>query len=65
MAVRLPTPPVRYSQVEEAGFRRIIEDNLGNNEFPEIRIAGGVLYGENGALKFKSKNGTITTLANL
>jgi len=63
--VRLPTPPERYSQQEEAGFRRVLSEALSENEFPELRIAGGVLYGENGALKFRSKNGTITTLANL
>lgn len=33
------------------------------NEFSEIRIGGGVLYGDAGALKFRSKNGTVTTLA--
>lgn len=63
--VRLPTPPKQYSQPEESAFRRIVSEAISDNEFPEIRIGGGVLYGEGGALKFKSKNGTITVLANL
>jgi hypothetical protein len=63
--VRLPTPPAHYSPQEEAGFRRVLSEELARNEFPEIRIGGGVLYGENGALKFKSQAGTITVLAAL
>lgn len=60
-----PTPPAVYDPQEEAGFRRQVEEATVNTEFPEIRIAGGVLYGDSGALKFRSKNGTITVVAPL
>ena len=63
MAVRLTEPGPKYDQENEAQFRRQVAEFLGSNEFPEIRIAGGVLYGDAGNLKFRSKNGTITTLA--
>lgn len=63
MAVRLTEPGEKYDRSNEAQFRRQVAEFLGNNEFPEIRIAGGVLYGEAGALKFRSKNGTVTSLA--
>lgn len=63
--VRFPTPKPKYDPQEESGFRRMVAESIERNEFPEIRLGGGVLYGENGALKFKSANGTITTLANL
>jgi hypothetical protein len=65
MAVRLTEPGAKYDPENEAQFRRQVAEFLGSNEFPEIRIAGGVLYGDSGALKFRSKNGTVTTLANL
>ena len=63
--VRFPTPSKKYNQDEEAGFRRMVSESMGNNEFPEIRIGGGVIYPENGNLKFKSANGTITIIAPL
>lgn len=63
MAVRLTEPKPAYDRENEAQFRRQVAEFLGNNEFPEIRIGGGVLYGDSGALKFRSKNGTVTTLA--
>jgi hypothetical protein len=65
MAVRLTEPGKVYDQNNEAQFRRQVAEFLGNNEFPEIRIAGGTLYGVNGALTFRSKNGTVTTVAPL
>lgn len=63
MAVRLTEPNKTYDRENEAQFRRQVAEFLGNNEFPEIRLAGGVLYGDAGALKFRSQNGTVTTLA--
>lgn len=63
MAVRLTEPGVKYDQDNEAQFRRQVAEFLGSNEFPEIRIAGGVLYNDAGSLKFRSKNGTVSTLA--
>ena len=60
-----PTPPATYDRTEEAGFRRLVADHIEDNEFEEIRIAGGVLYNDNGSLKFKSKNGTVTTVGAL
>ena len=63
--IRLPTPGVKYDQREEAGFRRTLQESMERNEFPEIRIGGGVIYPDAGALKFKSANGTITVIAPL
>jgi hypothetical protein len=36
---------------------------IGNGTVPSTPTAGGVLYVENGALKYKGSNGTVTTLA--
>lgn len=63
--VRFPTPGDRYDKREEAGFRRMVSEAIENNEFPEIRIGGGVIYPEGGNLKFKSSNGTVTVIAPL
>lgn len=62
---KFSNPRPEYSQADEAGFRRDVEQALNENEFVEVRIAGGVLYGENGVLKFKSAHGTVTTVAAL
>jgi hypothetical protein len=37
---------------------------LGNQSAPSTPTAGGVLYVESGALKYKGSSGTVTTLAN-
>lgn len=65
MAVRFTEAGQAYNRENEAQFRRQVAEMIDDNEFPEIRIAGGVLYGVNGALTFRSKNGTITTVAPL
>jgi hypothetical protein len=64
MAPRFSTPKDKYDPQDEAAFRRMVLDAL-TNEFPEIRIGGGVLYGEAGNLKFRSRNGTVTIVAPL
>ena len=63
--IRLTEPSERYNRDNEAEFRRQVAEFLTNNEFSEIRIAGGILYGDAGALKFRSKNGTVTIVAAL
>lgn len=63
MAVRFTEAGPKYDRDNESQFRRQVAEMIDDNEFPEIRIAGGVLYGDSGALKFRSKNGTVTTLA--
>lgn len=65
MAERFPTPREKYDRNDEAAFRRMVTDAFAHNEFPEIRIAGGVLYADSGALKFRSANGTVTLVAPL
>lgn len=62
---RFSTPPARYDARDETAFRRAVVESLNDNEFDSIRIAGGVLYGEDGVLKFKSQNNTITTVGPL
>jgi hypothetical protein len=41
----------------------MVAESINRNDFPEINIAGGTLYGDAGNLKFRSANGTVTTVA--
>lgn len=62
-ALRYSKPRDRYDPKDEAEFRRAAAESVADNEFLEIRIAGGVLYGDAGALKFRSQDSTVTTVA--
>jgi hypothetical protein len=61
--VRFSTPSPTYDNKDEAAFRRMVAESINRNDFPEINIAGGTLYGDAGNLKFRSANGTVTTVA--
>lgn len=61
--IRFSTPKEKYDPQDESGFRRMVAESIGRNDFPEINIAGGTLYGDSGNLKFRSANGTVTIVA--
>lgn len=58
--VRLPTPPEKYSQEDQARLRREIELALSNQV--EIPIGGGALREEAGELIFRKPDGTEYTV---
>lgn len=58
--VRLPTPPEKYSQQDQANLRRAIELALVNQA--EIPIGGGSLREEEGNLIFRKPDGTEYTV---
>ena len=62
---RFSQPKDKYDPKDEAEFRRAVLESLSDNEFSEIRIAGGTLSGENGSLIFRSSAGTRTVVGPL
>lgn len=59
--VRVPSPGPRYDPVNEAAFRRIVEQEL-SRALTELNIGGALLYIEGGVLKVKGTGGTVTAL---
>lgn len=63
--LRYSQPRDRYDPKDEAEFRRAAAESVADNEFLEIRIAGGVLYDDAGTLKFRSRDNTVTAVGPL